>query len=134
MKKLAPLLPLVVAAGILAALAVAGGPIPTTVTVDTGGTIMDPVSADRDFGVAGHVESPNAKCLNNRTVTIRGLYATETKPHPFDIARTGRHGGFNGVGPSEHNSNTIGNATAKVPPKKIGPKQHPRKCDSAASH
>jgi hypothetical protein len=133
MKKLAPLLPGVVAAGILAALAIAGSStIPSTVNIDTGDTVTDPVSTDRDFAIAGHVGSPKARCLAKRTVKLRGIYDTETTKQPFDTARTGTHGGFNGIGPSHHSGNLIAGAKAVVPAKNIGTKKHPRKCGSAS--
>jgi hypothetical protein len=122
-KKLAPILPLVGALGILAALAVAGpSNVPSSVSVDTGGTLATVTSPNRDFFIGGHVESEKAKCLPKRTVKIRGFYGTDTTPRPFDTARTGSHGGYNGIGPSKHGVDSISAATATLKPRKVGAK------------
>jgi len=131
-RKLTAFIPIAVAAGILAGLAIAGNStIPTTVSFDTVGTDSS-APPDRDFNIAGHVGSSKLKCLANRIVTITAGYENETTTHPFDVARSGLHGGFAGFGPSKHNGNDIAAAKFVVKPKQIGTKQHPRKCGRAA--
>lgn len=128
MRKLAALLPIVIAVGIVAALAVAGSSVPSTVTIDTRGAVTDPASTNLDYGIAGRVDSAKAQCISNRTVRLLGVYFGEPKAHPFDTARTGSHGGFNGIGPSTHNGNTLTGASAVLEPKRIGSRKHPKKC------
>ena len=121
MKKLAPIIPLVMAAGILAALAVAGqSNIPSSVSIDTGATLATTTSPSRNFFIAGHVESPKAKCVPNRTVKVQGFYGTDTTPQPFDTARTGSHGGWSALGPGKHAGDSIEAARATLKPKVVG--------------
>jgi hypothetical protein len=123
LKKLAPILPLFAAAGIVAAIAVAGpSNIPSSVSIDTGATLATTTSPSRNFFIGGHVESAKAKCLPKRTVKIRAFYGTDTTPQPFDTARTGTHGGYNGIGPSKHGVDNIEAAKAILKPKKVGAK------------
>ncbi len=123
MKKLAPILPAVLAAGILAGLAVAGGSnVPSSVSIDTGGTLATTTSPSRNFFIGGHVESGNVKCLPNRKVKLRAFYETESGSQPFDTARTGSHGAYSGIGPSQHAGNGIAAAKATLKPRKIGKK------------
>jgi hypothetical protein len=131
-RKVIAFLPVAVAAGVLAGLAIAGSStVPTTVSFDTVGTDSS-APPDRDFNLAGHVGSAKLKCLANRIVTITAGYDNETTSHPFDVARSGLHGGFAGFGPSKHNGNEIASARAVVKAKQIGTRQHPRKCGRAA--
>jgi hypothetical protein len=122
-KKLAPILPLVAAMGIVAAITVAGpSKIPSSVSIDTSGTLATTTSPSRTVFIGGHVESPKAKCLPKRTVKIQGFYGTDTTARPFDTARTGSHGGYNGIGPRKHNGDQIEGAKATLKPRKVGSK------------
>jgi hypothetical protein len=123
MKRLAPILPLVGALGIVAALAVAGpSNIPSSVSFDTAGTLATTAPHSRNFFIGGHVESEKAKCISKRTVKIQGFYGMDTTPQPFDTARTGSHGGYNGIGPSKRNGNDIEGARTILKPRKVGAK------------
>ncbi len=127
MKKLAPAIPVIAAAGILAALAVAGNSnVPTTISIDRDGAITQ--GTDTNVFIVGRVASSNPKCLPNRRVKVKGLYDTETKKQPFDTAVTSGRGGYNAIGPQKHAGHDITAAQLSVVPKDIGTKRHPKRC------
>ena len=53
---------------------------------------------------------------------IQGFYGTDTTPRPFDTARTGSHGGYNGIGPRKHDGDRIEGARLTLKPRKIDAK------------
>ena len=127
MKKLAPAIPVIAAAGILAALAVAGNSnVPTTISIDTNGSITQ--GTDTNLFIAGRVASSNPKCLPNRKLNVKGIYDTETTKRPFDTAVTSGRGGYNAIGPQKHAGHDITAAQLSVKPKDIGTKRHPKRC------
>jgi hypothetical protein len=127
MKKLGAILPVFVALGILAALAVAGNSnVPSSLSVDTSGSIT--AGTDTSIYIAGHVESKKNRCLPNRRVKVTGKYDTESVKRPFDVARTSGLGGYDAIGPNKHAGNDITSAQLTLKPKVIGPKHHRKTC------
>jgi hypothetical protein len=105
--------------------ALAGSSIKSTVLFDHSETAADDPSLEL---LVGHVESPSAKCLKNRTVKIIAFYGSP-EPVPFDTAKTGTNGAFSGAGPAESGGQNIGGAKLKLAPKSIGTKKHPKTCE-----
>ncbi len=101
--------------------------IPGTVIFDQVSEVTEPTAPDRDTVVFGHVESKQ-KCLDSRKVVIDGIYDTESGVQPYDVARTGKNGGFSGIGASTHNGNALVGLKLILKPKSIGTKRHPKTC------
>lgn len=102
--------------------------IPSKVFFDDSAEVTNPSNPNRDLIIFGHVTSPKADCLANRKIVILARYMTETGFRPYDVARTGANGGFNGVGPSTRDANQIDAAKLILKPKPIGTKKHPKTC------
>ena len=76
--------------------------------------------------VVGVIASKNPKCLANRRVKV--LFTTPGGKKLFDRARSSDNGGWQARGPlSQYTGATA--LTAKLLPRKIGPKKHRRSCD-----
>jgi hypothetical protein len=107
--------------------ALAGAPVEykSTVIFDATGQ-PDPATAY----VVGHVTSKSEKCVANRGVKISAVYGVDggATTQPFDTAKTGKNGGFDGIGPESSGDNTISGFTLKLLPKSIGTKKHPKTC------
>jgi hypothetical protein len=100
--------------------------VPGTVVIDKVSELSQPISPSRDSVVYGHVESKPA-CLDKRTVVIEGNYANEGLK-PYDVAKTGKNGGFSGIGATSDNGNDLDAVKATLKPKSIGTKRHPKTC------
>jgi hypothetical protein len=101
--------------------------VPGTVVIDRLSELPQPISPSRDSVVYGHVETKQA-CLADRKVVIDGSYENESGLTPYDVARTGKNGGFSGIGASTHNGNDILGVKLVLEPKSIGTRRHPKTC------
>jgi hypothetical protein len=101
---------------------------PSQVVFDSAGEVPSPPSPDLDTYIRGRVVSKKDPCLNNRKVVILGGYDTESTWRPYDVARSGAGGGFNGIGPGSHDGNELSAAKLILKPRSIGTKQHPKTC------
>jgi hypothetical protein len=106
---------------------VARAGLPTEIVRDASGLSPD----DSSVGYfAGHLTSPNPKCLADRKVKILFMYAGSPDPVRVDIDRSSQQGAFAGDGPATSGGNSIVGFVIKVTGKTIGPRHHHKICAS----
>jgi hypothetical protein len=87
-------------------------------------------NSNREF-IVGHVESPSAKCVANRTVKIFFSYENDPDSRLVDIAKSGRTGTFAGQGPARHNGEAVVLWQFVLKQRNVGSKHHRQVCDGS---